>query len=108
MGARMMRVAALLLAAILSGCFTGEKVRMHIVEGMPKEDVIRVLGKPDGYKRTEHNEALLYINRFISGWGWDKADYTVILENGKVKEWGAGNVRQAPAPQGGFFLILVR
>jgi hypothetical protein len=98
---------ALTIALLLSGCFTGEKVRMHIVEGMPKADVIKVLGNPDGYKRTEHNEALLYINRFISGWGWDKADYTVILEDGKVKEWGAGNVRQAPAPQGGGFILFI-
>ena len=101
------RTAVAGIALLLAGCFTGEKVRMHIHEGMAKDDVIRVLGKPDGYKRTERHEALTYVNRFISGWGWDKADYTVILMDGKVTEWGAGNVRQAPAPQGGFSVLFL-
>lgn len=79
---------------LLSGCITGETVRGDIQEGSSKELVISKLGNPDGFKRYGEYEALLYTNRLISGWSWDKTDYTFILKNGKVVEYGTGEVRQ--------------
>jgi hypothetical protein len=61
---------------------------------MSKEQVISELGKPDGFKRSWEYEALTYTNRLISGWSWDRTDYTIILQNGRVAEVGTGQVRQ--------------
>lgn len=82
------------LGLLVSGCVTGEKVRAGIRAGMPKQEVIKVLGNPDGLRKAGEFEALLYANRLISGWSYDRADYTVILQNEIVVEYGAGQVRQ--------------
>lgn len=88
---------------VLIGCATGEKVRGGIREGMSKEQLIATLGQPDGFKRSGNEEALEYANRPISGWSWDRTDYTVILTDGKVSQYGPGQVRQ----EGPNFLIVV-
>ncbi|HEX7914863.1 hypothetical protein [Rudaea sp.] len=93
----------LLLMLVLAGCVTGDKVRQGVREGMTKEQVISTLGNPDGFKRSGDSEALTYVNRLISGWSWDRTDYTVILENGHVTQFGPGQVRQ----EGPNFLIVV-
>jgi hypothetical protein len=78
----------------LGGCATGEKVRANVREGMTKTEVIDVMGNPDGFRRAGDSEALVYTNRLISGWSWDRTDYTVILQRGHVVEYGTGQVRQ--------------
>jgi hypothetical protein len=93
-GETMRRVSFLVISLLLSGCVTGERVRGTIQEGMSKEQVISELGNPDGFKRSGEYEALLYTNRLISGWSWDRTDYTIILQNGRVSEYGSGQVRQ--------------
>ena len=81
-------------ALLLAGCVTGDRVRGGVREGMTKDQVIATLGQPDGFKRNGDAEALQYTNRLISGWSWDRTDYTVILENGHVTQYGPGQVRQ--------------
>jgi hypothetical protein len=61
---------------------------------MSKQQVIDILGRPDGFRSSEHYEALTYTNKFISGWSWDRENYVVILKDGSVVEYGAGEVRQ--------------
>ena len=92
-----------MLAVLLAGCVTGDKVRQGIREGMTKEQVISTLGNPDGFKRADDYEALTYTNRLISGWSWDRTDYTVILQNGRVVQYGNGQVRQ----EGPNLLVIV-
>ncbi|KAB0672437.1 hypothetical protein F6V30_07705 [Oryzomonas sagensis] len=82
------------LALLQGGCATGEIVRTRIQEGMSKQQVISELGNPDGFQRSGEYEALLYSNRLISGWSWDRTDYTIILQNGQVAQYGTGQVRQ--------------
>ncbi len=82
------------LALLQTGCATGEIVRGKIREGMSKQQVISELGNPDGFQRSGEFEALLYSNRLISGWSWDRTDYTIILQNGNVAQYGTGQVRQ--------------
>jgi len=60
------------LSLLQSGCATGERVRGGIREGMTKQQVISALGHPDGFQRNGESEALLYTNRLISGWSWDR------------------------------------
>ncbi len=76
-----------------AGCTTGEKVA-RLQPGMSQANVVRALGRPDGF-RTEGNYTILkYTNRLISGWSWDTADYHVILKGDRVTEYGSGEVRQ--------------
>lgn len=87
-------ITLFILVVSIAACATGEVVRGGIREGMTKAEVISLLGNPDGFKRIGEQEALLYTNRLISGWSWDRTDYTVILQNGRVSEYGSGQVRQ--------------
>jgi len=75
--------------------------RLHA--GMTKNQVIAVLGRPDGYKELEGHEIFSYSNRLSTGWSWDRADYNVIFKDGRVVEYGAGEVR----PKGGGVIVIV-
>lgn len=90
-----MRYSFLLLVFVvgLAGCTTGQTVRSRVHEGMSKQQVIAVMGQPDGVQKSGHYEALDYANRLISGWSWDRADYYIILKDDKVVSYGPGTVR---------------
>lgn len=90
-------ITLIFLVVAMAGCATGEQVRGSLQPGMSKSEVISLLGNPDGFKKVENQEALLYTNRLISGWSWDRTDYTVILQDGRVIEYGTGHVRQNSA-----------
>jgi hypothetical protein len=81
------------LVALLGGCATGDRMGA-IHEGMARSEVIAIIGNPDGFQRSGDYEALRYSNRLMGGWSWDRADYSVILLNGRVTEYGPGEVRQ--------------
>ncbi len=102
---RLSIVAAVLL--FLLGCATGELVG-SVEEGMSKDEVIGILGRPDGFQRSGEYEALRYTNRLVSGFSWDRADYTVILKSGRVVEYGPGEVRQRDPNTGVLLLVPLR
>jgi len=77
---------------VFTACATGERI-VRLDPGMSKNQVIEVMGRPDGFKAEGEYEVLRYTNRLISGWSWDRADYNVILKDGKLVEYGAGEVR---------------
>ena len=78
---------------ILISCFFGEQ--MHKISPlMEKVELEKALGKPDGYRKDNNFEIYSYYNKMISGWSYDKADYHFIFENGKLIQWGAGEIRQ--------------
>lgn len=87
-------VLAIISVLFITACATGEIIRKNVQEGMTKSEITSLLGNPDGFQRNGDSEALLYTNRLISGWSWDRTDYTVILENGRVVQYGSGQVRQ--------------
>ncbi|MGM0857676.1 MAG: hypothetical protein ACQEW0_11405 [Pseudomonadota bacterium] len=97
----------IIFSFVLLGCATGEKMQ-GVSEGMSKNEVISNLGQPDGFKANDEYEALQYTNRLISGWSWDRTDYTVILKNGEVVEYGPGEVRQRDPNASTLVLIPVR
>lgn len=100
-------VSVLALSAALVGCVTGELMQ-SVREGMSKDEVIGVLGNPDGFQRSGEYESLRYTNRLISGWSWDRADYNVILRNGRVLEYGPGQVRQRDPNTSTLILVPLR
>lgn len=83
--------------AVLAGCTTGEKIH-NVQVGMTKQQVIDLLGTPDGDAVKGNTEQIQYSNRLASGWGWDKGDYYVTFEDGKFVSYGSGEIRGAGAP----------
>lgn len=86
------KVLFIAVLSALTACATGERI-VRLDPGMSKHQVIEVMGRPDGFKAEGEYEILRYTNRLISGWSWDRADYNVILKDGKLVEYGAGEVR---------------
>ena len=78
---------------LIASCVTGEKMT-SLSPGMTKGQVIAALGHPDGYQSEGNYEVLRYTNKLVSGFSWDRADYYAILRDGKLVEYGAGQVRQ--------------
>jgi hypothetical protein len=59
-------------------------------------------------RREGDEETLLYTNRLISGWAWDRADYAVVLRDGRVVEYGATQVRQGQHRTGTVLLVPLK
>ena len=75
--------------------FRGGQQITQIDVGMSREQVIGILGRPDGYRSAGDTEAMTYSNRLMPGWSWgDTADYNVVLTYGRVSAYGPGVVRQ--------------
>ena len=91
-------IFALLSILILSACVTTGKMA-GVREGMTKTEVINTAGDPDGYQRSGDYEALFYVDRraarAIFGSSYrDIVDYSVILKNDQVVEYGPGRTHQ--------------
>lgn len=86
------------IAVMLAGCVTGQSVR-QLSPGMSRAEVIEIMGAPDGVQTNGSSEVLKYANRLMSGFSWDKTDYFVTLQDGRVTQYGNGEVRQSAPPQ---------
>lgn len=93
----MKKILVVGLFVLLAGCTTGEKIH-NVQVGMTKAQVVAMLGTPDGDAVNGNKEQIQYSNRLASGWGWDKGDYYVTFEDGKVVQYGSGEIRSAGAP----------
>jgi hypothetical protein len=92
---------------LLAGCATGEKMR-RLDAGMDRQTVEGQMGRPDGFSEQDGYQVLTYKNRLMSGWSWDRADYQVLLKNGRVVQYGPGMVRQNQANTGLVIMAPVR
>ncbi len=76
------------------GCTHGEKIT-RVQPGMSIEEVKAIMGPQEGYKKIGEYEIYSYYNKVISGWDTrNRADYHYIVKDGKVVEYGAGEIRQ--------------
>ena len=90
----MHKILIFVLSFALFGCVTGEKIT-RLDPGMSQDDVVRTMGKPDGFQKRGEYTIYKYTNRLISGWSWDRTDYSFIFDkDGKLIEYGAGEVRE--------------
>ena len=98
-GVKFMKSVVLTLLAILAltSCATVENMR-NLQEGQTKEEVITAVGSPSGFHRSGEYEVLQYTNLLINGWSifsglsWNRTDYSVILKNDRVIEYGPGKI----------------
>lgn len=101
-------VLIVLINTLLFGCSTGQKMS-NLRESMSKQEVVELLGDPDGFKRSGEYEWWQYSHRLVRfGGNGEHADYNLILKNGKLVEWGTGEVRQNPSLGGFMFLVPLR
>jgi len=90
-------VLTLLATLLLTSCATVENMR-NLREGQTKEEVIATVGSPAGFHRSGEYEVLQYTNLLINGWSifsglsWNRTDYSVILRNDRVIEYGPGKI----------------
>ena len=103
-------VLSLLATLILASCATVENMR-NLREGLTKEEVITAAGSPNGFHRNGEYEALQYTDLLISGWSvfsglsWSRTDYTVILKNDRVIEYGPGKIIKRKQNESPYTLI---
>ena len=76
---------------LLAGCVTGEKMT-QLRPGMSKDEVEKILGRPDGFESSGSQEAYKYTKRMRSGWSWDQADYVLLFDGGKLVKYGAATI----------------
>lgn len=82
------------LMFMLIGCVAGEKIT-SVDPGMTKDEVFDVMGRPDSFQQRGEYTIYKYTNRLISGWSWDRTDYSFIFnKEGKLVEYGSGEVRE--------------
>ena len=82
----------MMFCALVLSCAHGSKMK-KLQPHMTRQQVLKTLGKPDGYQTHGDYEVLKYANKLMSGWSWDRADYYAILKNGILVEYGTGEIR---------------
>lgn len=103
-----MRAVTLAFLLGVASCTTGERVA-NVQAGMTIAEVENELGRPDGFQQNGDFVSYTYVNRLISGWSWDRADYSFIFENDRLIQYGPGQVRQGNGPNvGTLFLVPIQ
>jgi hypothetical protein len=103
---------ALLCALTLASCATGKTTPLR--EGLTKVEVINAIGNPDGFQRSGDYEALHYVDHQVNGWlltnglNVEKIDYSVILKNDRVVQYGQGRIIERGANEPPFVLLRQR
>ena len=88
---RILILAVLFLYACASVSFFGTKFD-DLRLGMTQDQVRNLLGNPDGYDQVGTQEKFVYYHKMVSGWSENKADYTILFQEGKVIEYGLSNM----------------
>jgi outer membrane protein assembly factor BamE (lipoprotein component of BamABCDE complex) len=86
-------VAALVLAALSACRTTGERIT-HLGPGSDRADVLLELGRPDAMRIVDDYQVYTYLGRHQKRRSLFHTDYTVILKDGKVVEFGPGRAQR--------------
>ncbi len=87
-------LCAVALAAAVAGCqTTGHKITTIDI-GASRDQVIATLGRPDSIRTLGDFEVLNYLNRHRTRVSMTHTDYAVVLKDGKVSQFGPGQVRR--------------
>ncbi|MEX1827560.1 hypothetical protein [Luteibacter sp. CQ10] len=82
------------LAVVLAGC-QGMGAKMARLDvGTGRDEVIDRLGRPDSDRTMVGYEVLSWIDRRPSRFSFSHQDYTVVLKDGKVTQFGPGLIRR--------------
>ena len=102
---------ALVCMLAFASCATKTSV---LREGLTKAEVLNAIGNPDGFYRSGDYEALHYVDRQINGWLFtsglnvERVDYSVILKNDHVVQYGQGRILDRSSGEPPFVLLRQR
>ena len=97
----MRKLLVFFMIIALVGCATDYRTDYRISrlkKGMSEDSATSVMGKPDKVERKGEYVVLRYEYRPIPYYPDDRADYYVIVENGLVVDYGAGQIRSKLLP----------
>jgi hypothetical protein len=87
-------LVAALIMVVLSACrTTGEKIT-DLGPGSDSAKVLLVLGHPDAMRIVGDYQVYSYLHRHRKRRSLSHTDYTVILKDGKVVEFGPGRAQR--------------
>ena len=86
-------VAALVMVALSACRTTGERIS-HLGPGSDRADVLLELGRPDAMRVVDDYQVYTYLGRHQKRRSLFRTDYTVILKDGKVVEFGPGRAQR--------------
>jgi hypothetical protein len=87
-------IAVAVLAAGLAGC-QGMATKVSKLEvGTPREEVLDRLGAPDSDRSIIGYEVLSWLDRRPGRFSFSHKDYTVVLKDNKVVQFGPGLIRR--------------
>jgi hypothetical protein len=89
---RLIAVAA--IAVALAGC-QGMAAKVSRLEvGTSRDDVLERLGPPDSDRSIVGYEVMSWLDRRPGRFSFSHKDYTVVLKDGKVTQFGPGLIRR--------------
>jgi hypothetical protein len=83
-------------------------------KGLTKAEVVSAIGNPDGFHRSGDYGALHHVERQINGWlftsglNMERVDYSVILKNDRVVQYGEGRIMDRSSGEPPFVLVRHR
>lgn len=87
-------IAVAILAMGLAGC-QGMAAKVSRLEvGTTREDVLDRLGPPDSDRSIVGYEVMSWLDRRPGRFSFSHKDYTVVLKDGKVTQFGPGLIRR--------------
>ena len=92
-GMKRVVLAALVMVALSACRTTGERIT-HLGPGSDRADVLLELGRPDAMRVVDDYQVYTYLGRHRKRRSLFRTDYTVILKQGKVVEFGPGRAQR--------------
>ena len=83
-------IAALGVVCALCGCRTTGQRITHLYTGNSAAEVRDWLGRPDAVRTMGDYEVYTYLNRHRKRRSLHHTDYTVVMQDGKVVQFGPG------------------
>lgn len=94
-GVRMKRaIAVAAVAAGIAGCQGMAAKIAKLDVGTQRDEVIERLGRPDSDRSIVGYEVLNWFDRRPGRFSFSHKDYTVVLKDGKVVQFGPGLIRR--------------
>ncbi|MET0935685.1 MAG: hypothetical protein ABWX83_06845 [Luteibacter sp.] len=87
-------IAVALVAALLAGCAGMSSKISRLEVGTGRDDVIERLGPPDSDRAIIGYEVMSWLDRRPGRFSFSHKDYTVVLKDGKVTQFGPGLIRR--------------
>ncbi|TCV93352.1 SmpA/OmlA family protein [Luteibacter rhizovicinus] len=87
-------IGTVALAIVATGCQTTGGRITQIDVGSSRDQVVETLGRPDSVRTVTDFEVLSYLDRHRTRMSVAHTDYSVVLKDGKVVQFGPGQVRR--------------